>query len=138
MRRSYFTYDDVIIYLDEPVKSIFSDKDADEKWTPKLDINGIPEIEKVIVPEEDKIISMGFPCIKECNLALLPIVAAFIQYSLIQRSNQQLNIPYSQITQSYHDAILFLEKNKDMCFKQTNTIANQIRSVRRRRINAGF
>jgi len=65
----------------------------------------IPVIEKVIIPEEDKIISMGFPCVRNKNPLFAPIIAAFLQYSLVQRSNQQIVVPYSQIQQSYKDAI---------------------------------
>jgi len=123
MRRSYFRYEDIIIYLDDPVRSIFSTENEDKTWTAILDAKTeIPEIEKVIVPEEDKIIQMGFPCIKEKNLLFLPIIAAFVQYSLVQRSNQQLNIPYSQIRESYRDALLFLQNNKDICNKKPNTM----------------
>ena len=120
MRRSYFTYEQIIVYLDKPLQLLFSREEGkfpDVKLTPILD-KKIPIIERVIVPEEEKIIAMGFPCVASKNIAFLPIVAAFVQYSLIQRSNQQLAVPYSQITQSYHDAILWLQNNKDICSEQ--------------------
>ena len=139
MRRSYFSYNDIIIYLDSPLRGLFEKENLDKTREPIMDENEIPIIEKVIVPEEDKIIQMGFPCVEKKNMALLPIVASFVQYSLIQRSNQQLAVPYSQITQSYHDAKLWLENNKGFCNPVSNNfIIGQIRSRSRRRVNSGW
>lgn len=137
-RRSYYTAEQIIVYLDAPLKSIFQTEKENNNWEFILDNNNVPTIESVIMPEEDKIIAMGFPCIKERNLALLPIVAAFVQYSLIQRSNQQLAVPYSQITTSYRDAINFLENNKNLCKQHTSSIRGLIASRTRRRVNSGW
>lgn len=137
MRRSYYTYNDIIIYLDANLRGLFETETIDGNRFPILE-NDIPIIEQVIIPEEDKLIEMGFSCVKAKKTALLPIIASFLQYSLIQRSNQQLNVPYSQITQSYHDALLFLEANKNMCGSVISKNNVFIKSSKRNIINAGF
>ena len=142
-RRSFYKYEDVITYLNAEVRALFEveielDSTKREPITEKIDGIDIPIIEKLIIPEEERLISMGFPCVQSRNLALLPVVSAFLQYSLVQRSNQQLSVPYSQITQSYHDAILFLENNKDLCNRGKNSVRSQIKSSSRRNVNAGF
>jgi hypothetical protein len=138
MRRSHFTYAEIIIYLDAPLRALFATEEPKGVWNPKLDDANVPLLEQVIVPEEDKIIAMGFPCVASKHFALLPIVAAFVQYSLIQRSNQQLAVPYSQITQSYRDALLWLENNQGICGGDTKSIGRQIISSKNRRVNAGW
>lgn len=138
MRRSYFTHAEVIPYLCEPIRALYeheTELSSPEKpdWQPILDANDVPAIEAVIVPEEDRIIQLGFSCVKGRNMALLPIVAAFLQYSLVQRANQQLAVPYSQITQSYHDAVEFLRSNKTLCNSSAQSASMLIKSKAFRR-----
>jgi hypothetical protein len=141
MERSYFSYKDIIIYLDAPIRALFEvETDHGLRFPITKNIGGIdvPIIEDVIKAEEDKIISMGFPCIKNKKQAFAPIIASFLQYSLIQRSNQQLQVPYSQITQSYHDALAFLVANKDMCKDISQKTNSFIKSKSRFNISTGF
>lgn len=139
MRRSYFSADEIIIYLNEELKRLFQIENPLKTYELKLDTAGVPLIEKVIVPEENKIIAMGFPCVSKKEVAFIPIVASFVQYSLVQNSNQQLSVPYSQITQSYHDSLKWLDNNKDICKTVPNNIVrSQFSSRARRRVNAGF
>ena len=142
-RRSYYTYYDVINQLDSPIRGLFaegSELDADIdglNHKPILNENDVPVIEQYIVYAEDQIIQMGFPCVRNRNFAFVPIVVAFLQFHFIQRSNQQTNLPYSQIQASYSKAIEWLNENKDICVEKPS-LRRSIISRSRGIVNAGY
>jgi len=136
---SVFKFNDIKEYLDKPLQSLFYKEDSEELRMVTKDGKEIPEVELYIEAEEERIRSMGFPCIDNKNPLFRPIVASFLQHSFVQRSNQQLSIPYSQIEASYKDALQWLIENPNICNKGATLPFRSPFSIRRNRLtNAGW
>ena len=129
---SYFTFKDIKYYLPEPVRKMFEAEDGSAKLEEDKEI-----IEPLIDAEEQRIKSLGFPCIATKNSLFMPVIAAFLTHSLVQQSNQQLQVPYSQIEKSYQDAMTYLTENRESICASGNRKKFSF-AKKRRQINGGY